>query len=476
MTHPLSFANQSYHRQQQIYSPESESYSGISLIPYIQKRTPDRPLTQCLSESLPMGFTGETGSESESTLLLASATNTIAVIPNKIPEDTFHFAYIIYFTLGLGYLLPWNAFITAVDYFSYLYPDANVDRVFAVVYMLVALFCLIIIILYSKKSNSYVRINLGLGLFVVALLVVPIMDAVYIKGRVGLYDGFYVTVGAVGLSGIADALMQGGIVGAAGEMPERYMQAVVAGTAASGVLVSVMRILTKAMYTQDASGLRKSANLYFAVGIVVMVICSVFYNIAHRLPVMKYYNQLKLQAVTQEEEENGPRSGSIWGSTLWDIFERVKWYGFGIVLIYIVTLSIFPGYITEDVHSQILKDWYPVLLITGYNVFDLVGKSLTAIYLLENTKVAIGSCIARLLFFPLFLACLHGPKFFRTEIPVTILTCLLGLTNGYLTSILMILAPKVVQLQHSETAGIVIVLFLVIGLASGSVVAWFWVF
>ncbi|KAG6429588.1 hypothetical protein SASPL_107640 [Salvia splendens] len=67
--------------------------------------------------------------DSESAALLLS--------PNqvKIPRDTFHLAYIIYFTLGAGYLLPWNAFITAVDYFSFLYPDASVDRVFAVVYV-----------------------------------------------------------------------------------------------------------------------------------------------------------------------------------------------------------------------------------------------------------------------------------------------------------------------------------------------------
>lgn len=394
---------------------------------------------------------------------------------NKIPEDSFHFAYIIYFTLGLGFLLPWNAFITAVDYFSYIYPEASVDRIFAVVYMLVCLVFLLLIIFYSHNSDAYPRINAGLALFVVSMLVVPVMDAVYIKGRVGLYAGFDVTVAAIGLSGVADALVQGGIIGSAGELPERYMQAVVAGTAASGVLVSFLRILTKAVYPQDAYGLRKSANLYFAVSIVVMVICIVFYNVAPRLPVMKYYRELKIQAINEEKEEKGPVTGAVWRSTLWYIVRRVKWHGLGIVLIYLVTLSIFPGYITEDVHSEVLKDWYSVLLITGYNVFDLVGKSLTALYLLENEKVAIGGTVVRLLFFPLFYGCLHGPQFFRTEIPVTVLTCLLGLTNGYLTSVLMILAPKIVPLQHAETAGIVIVLFLIIGLAAGSVVSWFWV-
>ncbi|XP_028794853.1 equilibrative nucleotide transporter 1-like [Neltuma alba] len=395
--------------------------------------------------------------------------------PNEIPEDKWHLAYIIYFTLGFGYLLPWNAFITAVDYFSFLYPEASVDRIFAVFNMLVLLVSLFIIILYSHKSHAYVRINVGLGLLTLALLLVPIIDALYIKGRVGLYDGFYATVGAVGLSALGGALVQGGIVGSAGELPDRYMQATIAGTAASGVLVSFLRILTKAVYSQDAVGLRKSANLYFSVGIVGMFICMVLYNVAHKLPVMKYCNELKVLAVTEDEEVQGPLTGSLWRAIVWDIVGRVKWYGFGIVLVYIVTLSIFPGYITEDVSSQLLKDWYPILLITCFNVFDLVGKSLTAVYLLENPKIAVGSCIGRFLFFPLFLMCLRGPKFFQTEIPVTIMTCLLGLTNGYLTSVLMILAPKVVKLQHAEAAGTVMVLFLVVGLAAGSVLAWFWV-
>ncbi|KAL1215353.1 Equilibrative nucleotide transporter 1 [Cardamine amara subsp. amara] len=395
---------------------------------------------------------------------------------SKTPTDSFHFAYIIYFTLGVGFLLPWNSFITAVDYFSYLYPSTAVDRIFAVVYMLVALVCLLVIVIfYAHKSLASFRINLGLLLFVIALLVVPVLDLVYVKGQVGLYAGFDITSGALALSGLADALMQGGLIGVAGEMPERYMQAVVAGTAGSGVLVSLLRIFTKAVYPQDPDGLRKSANLYFAVGIVVMVICAVFFNVAHRLPVIKYHEERKNEELLRENKKKGSITGTVWRKTLWQIVKSVKSHGFGIVLLYVVTLSIFPGYITEDVHSELLKDWYPVLLIAAYNVFDLVGKCMTAVFMLEDEKIAVGGCIARLLFYPLFWGCLHGPMFLRTEIPVAILTSLLGLTNGYLTSVLMILAPKSVPLQHSETAGIVIVLFLIIGLASGSVLAWFWV-
>ncbi|KAF1896954.1 hypothetical protein Lal_00034655 [Lupinus albus] len=394
---------------------------------------------------------------------------------NPIPEDKYELAYIIYFIIGLGYLLPWNAFITAVDYFSYLYPDVSVDRIFGVVYMVVSLIGIFLIILYSHKSDAFLRINVGFTLFLISLLSVPLLDGFYVKGQVRFYDGFYVTAVSVGLAGVADALVQASIVGSAGQLPQRYMQAVIAGTAASGVLVSALRIFTKVVYSQDASGLRKSANLYFSVSIVIVFISMVLYNIVHTLPVIKYYNQLKIQAVTEGEEDIGPLSGSVWRSSVWNTVGRIKWCGFGIVLIYVVTLAIFPGYITQDVHSQLLKDWYPILLIAGYNVGDLLGKCLTAVYPLQNAKIAIGSCLARFLFFPLFLGCLHGPKFFRTEIPVTILTCLLGITNGYLTSVLMIIAPTIVKLQHAETAGIVSVLFLVFGLAAGSIIAWFWV-
>ncbi|KAK3223297.1 hypothetical protein Dsin_010322 [Dipteronia sinensis] len=292
----------------------------------------------------------------------------------------------------------------------------------------------------------------------------------------GLYDGFYVTVGAVALSGLADALVQGGLIGAAGELPDRYMQAIVAGTGCSGVLVSVLRILTKAVYPQDAHGLRKSANLYFGVGIVVMAICIVLYNVAHRLPIIKYHHDLKIQAVNEEKEVEGSLTGAVWRSNACDILGRVKWYGFGVFLIYIVTLSIFPGYITEDVSSLVLKDWYGIILIAGYNVFDLVGKSLTAVYLLENEKVAIGGCVVRLLFFPLFLGCLHWSQILPNRNSSDDINLSFGADKWILNKCLVHFGYlKLYIYSTQETAGIVIVLFLAIGLASGSVVSWFWV-
>ncbi|KAG8086950.1 hypothetical protein GUJ93_ZPchr0010g8502 [Zizania palustris] len=367
-------------------------------------------------------------------------------------------------------LVPWNAFITAVELLLYLYPAPPVDRrllrrLHGLLFHPAGTHRAVLSPSPARRRGS----TRGSPLHARAL-VVPSWTRLRQSGVPCLYGAFDVTVAAHRCCAASPTRScRVGSSAFAGELPERYMQAVVAGTAASGVLVSALRVITKAVYPQDAHGLRKSAILYFVVSIVVMVICVVCYNLAYKLPVVVYYKNIKKRA--EKAEEDGGMYGSTWRSTLWSIVGRVKWHGIGVALIYAITLSIFPGYITEDVHSESLKDWYPIMLITAYNVFDLLGKSVPAVYSLQNANIAVAGSFARLLFYPLFYGCLHGPSFFRTEFPVTILTCLLGLTNGYLTCILMTLAPKAVPIQHSETAGIVIVLFLVTGLVIGSFVA-----
>ncbi|KAG7032273.1 Equilibrative nucleotide transporter 1, partial [Cucurbita argyrosperma subsp. argyrosperma] len=49
--------------------------------------------------------------------------------PPRSGKTPSHLTYISYF-------FPWNAFITAVDYFAYIYPNTHVDRIFPVAYTL----------------------------------------------------------------------------------------------------------------------------------------------------------------------------------------------------------------------------------------------------------------------------------------------------------------------------------------------------
>ncbi|KAG6551892.1 hypothetical protein Mapa_006508 [Marchantia paleacea] len=425
------------------------------------------------------------------------------------PTDVAYLALLTYFGLGVAYLLPWNAFLTAVDYFEYLYPNSHIDRVFTVAYLFPGLTVMILILAYGQQTSSRCRINVGLVMLLFSILVVPIVDALFISGEGGGDNSLahVVTVLAVAFAGMGDALVQTTVIGVAGDLPDRYMQAIVSGTAACGVLVSFLRIVTKAALSQNVQGLRTSANFYFIIGSGFLVIIILAYNQVHKLAVMIHFEDMKnstfsgsveAQALAARQDlENdsstllfkatnagnehyssitSSRSPSVPSSkSLLEAFVPLKWVSVSFILIYVITLCIFPGFLAEDVHSAFFTDWYPILLIATFNVFDLVGKLGTLIYTPTTQSVTVAGSVVRLLFFPLFAACLHGPKVFRTEGPVFVLTALLGATNGYFTSTGFIIAPKIVAPSEVERAGTIMVISLAVGLTLGSLVSWVWV-
>ncbi|CAI9100804.1 OLC1v1037980C1 [Oldenlandia corymbosa var. corymbosa] len=382
------------------------------------------------------------------------------------PRDTYKIAYILHFFLGAGNLLPWNTLITAIDYFGYLYPNRNVEKVLAVAYMSASVLVLIMMLtcdkLMSQKVNLRLRMNLGFSMFVFSLMVTPSMD--WTNKHNNSNVSYCLMIASVVICGLADGLIGGTLVGSAGKLPKQYMQAIFAGTASSGVLVSMLRILTKASLPQTPVGLRASAHLYFIVSTILLILCLVCSNLLYRMPVMQQYYKL------HDQKDLSLCSNS----RFWEVARKIKWAAFGVAVIYTVTLSIFPGFLAEDIKSGFFKDWFPIMLISMYNISDLIGKSLTAWFVMEGISKVTWCCVARILFYPLFRGCLHGPKWLRTDAPVAVLTVFLGLTNGYLTSCIMILAPKSVPSSESETAAIVMVVFLGIGLVAGSVLGWFW--
>lgn len=155
------------------------------------------------------------------------------------PRDTYRIAYIIHFFLGAGNLLPWNVFITAVDYFGYLYPTGHVEKVFSVAYMSTSVMVLVMVMSFggwSPKFSHRLRMNLGLIMFIVSLMMAPIMDWIWTGTSGGAYG---VTVGTVVICGLADGLIGGSLIGSAGKLPKEYMQAVFAGTASSGTSLTL---------------------------------------------------------------------------------------------------------------------------------------------------------------------------------------------------------------------------------------------
>lgn len=79
-----------------------------------------------------------------------------------------------YFLLGSGILAPWNALITAADYYEAIYPGKNTARLFTVAYLPVCLLLLGVVIKWNTIP-SRPRILTSFAAFTVIMLALPLV-------------------------------------------------------------------------------------------------------------------------------------------------------------------------------------------------------------------------------------------------------------------------------------------------------------
>ena len=419
-------------------------------------------------------------------------------------------AYWLCFHLGVGILLPWNAYVTAVDYFAAIHPNAHVDRLFGVLYFLPNLSTLPFVLRFAHLAAPRLRVRFGFGVFLACLLV----PAAAPRSLAAL-------CAAVALTGVADAFAQGSLFGVVAQMPPAYTQALMGGTSFSGVVVSALRLVAKAAAASDSvAGLRHGAVAYFAVAATWVASCLVAHGALERTEAYarnaageregfrasdaseEYESERAAlrdvdgfsfsSSASAADRDPGNPAGASRGSvvarkrsatTLGDAYRvarDVRFFAASVTACYAVTLSIFPGFLAEDVASATFGDWYPVLLIAAFNVADLVGKTLPGLRpgvfaetLAGRPGTTLALCLSRVLFVPAFDSARRGGAA-SGETATFALTAALGATNGWYSTAAMMAGPRWAAEEDAEACGTVMVFFLLVGLALGAMCGWLW--
>ncbi|KAG1961189.1 equilibrative nucleoside transporter [Pimephales promelas] len=153
---------------------------------------------------------------------------------------------------------------------------------------------------------------------------------------------------------------------------------------------------------------------------------------------------------------------------------RMIWpYMLSILVTYFITLCLFPG-LESELRNDTLGEWLPILTMALFNIADFVGKILAACpYEWGGVQLLVCSCF-RVLFLPLFVMCVspvQRPLLAHPAWPCG-LSMLLGISNGYLGSVPMIQAAGKVPLQHREVAGNTMTVSYMAGLMLGSAVSY----
>lgn len=441
------------------------------------------------------------------------------------PQDRYKAVWLIFFILGLGTLLPWNFFMTATKYFtnrldmsqnmslgpaevskdiqasaSPLAPSPERTHL-STIFNNVMTLCAMVPLLIFTCLNSFlhqripqsVRILGGL----VAILLVFLITAILVKVPLHALSFFVITMLKIMLINSFGAILQGSLFGLAGLLPASYTAPIMSGQGLAGFFASVAMICAIA----SGSELSESAFGYFITACGVIILTIICYLGLPRLEFYRYYRQLKLEGPGEQEtkldliskgeeskagqEETGfsaPSSQPAKEShSVRAILKSILVPAFSVCFVFTITIGIFPA-VTAEVESTIAgtsawKAYFiPVSCFLTFNVFDWLGRSLTAITMWpgKDSYWLPSLVLARLAFVPLLLLCNVQP---RRNLPVVfehdswfiIFMAAFAFSNGYLASLCMCFGPKKVKPAEAETAGAIMAFFLSLGLALGAV-------
>ncbi|KAK8919215.1 Equilibrative nucleotide transporter 3 [Platanthera zijinensis] len=402
-----------------------------------------------------------------------------------INKKGWYAAIVVCWFLGNGSLISWNSMLTIVDYYTEKFPSYHPTRVLTLVYQPFAFITLAVLTYHEAKLNTRIRNICGYTLFFISSALVIVLDlATSGKGGVGPFLGICLISASFG---IADALAQGGMVGDLALIRTEFIQSFLAGLAASGVLTSALRLITKAAFEHTDDGLRKGAMMFFAIASFLELLCVLLYAyVFPKLPIVKYYRSKAasegsktvsadlaaagIQMENKPTAEEDPKNLEL--LTMKQLLMQNLDYALDLFLIYVLTLSIFPGFLSEDTGTHSLGSWYALVLIAMYNVLDLIGRYTPMIKWvhIESRRGLMIAIISRFLFVPAF----YFTANYGGQGWMIFLTSLLGLTNGHLTVCVLTAAPRGYKGPEANALGNLLVLFLLGGIFSGVALDWLW--
>ncbi|KAH9387801.1 hypothetical protein TYRP_008998 [Tyrophagus putrescentiae] len=177
--------------------------------------------------------------------------------------------YLALLLAGIGFLLPYNSFVIAADYFQHRFP-ANPTIVFdmSTTYIVVALCTVLVSNAVVEFIPLFWRLNAG---FLLSLLVMSTVAVYEIWERMG---GYLPNLVLIGVAAVGCTLQQSTFYGYTSMLPQKYTQAVMTGESAAGIFVSASRILTKALVPADE---QLNTTLFFLVAIVLIAACALLH-------------------------------------------------------------------------------------------------------------------------------------------------------------------------------------------------------
>ncbi|KAF0032445.1 hypothetical protein F2P81_014735 [Scophthalmus maximus] len=316
-----------------------------------------------------------------------------------IPDDRYHGIYFAMLLAGVGFLLPYNSFITDVDYLHHKFEGTSIVFDMSLTYILVALLAVILNNVLVERLSMHTRITVGYIFALGPLVFVSVFDVWLAKFTTR--QAYIINLVSVGVVAFGCTVQQSSFYGYMGMLPKRYTQGVMTGESTAGVIISLSRIFTKLLIPDE----RRNTLIFFLVSISMEMLCFLLHLLVRRSRFVRYY--------TNHAQGKGPGKGP-------DPRDNNG-----------------TGY---RVHHDVTSE--EVRFILAALPYDWSGG-----------RLLFFSCL-RVVFIPLFVMCVYpasAPMLSHPAWPC-LFSLLMGVTNGYFGSVPMIQAAGKVPPEQRELA------------------------
>lgn len=421
------------------------------------------------------------------------------------PKDPYKLAFIIFYWLGTGSLLPWNFFIAVNEYWNDKFRNTTIPANatnqelselqvqwasnLSIASMIPNVIFLFLNAFIGHKFRSQPRLLAALVIIILLFTFSDVMTQV--NTDTWQYEFLVVTLFTVVVINIMVAIFQGGLSGLAGKFPPSYMGAVVQGQALGGIFAAATNVIMIACGASAVS----AAFPDFLIAVIFLISALVAFIILTRTEFYQYY-ALGISATEKANEEdeqlcNGggdsqDATKTILKTSTWTIFKQIWVWIVSVFICFLVTLAAFPAITVLVKSSDTETEWgtkyfIPVACFLVFNVGDFLGRMLAGIVQWPKSThcgslFILALSVARIAFIPLFLFCNAAPLnrnmtqvYIESDIAYIAFMVVFSLTNGYIGSIAMMYGPKMLSNGEDQgRAASLLVSFLVLGLAVGA--------
>lgn len=222
----------------------------------------------------------------------------------KVTEQReIQIACILFAAVGVGYLFPFSALTSPVDYWKTEFPDFNIEFPLTTLYLWSNLLFLFAIVFFGGTPSYTFRIVGGFCGQMAVLVMVPTFYFLQLHES----THYLLVMGATCFAAFATAFVDSVAISFASQYPLRVQEALQFGIGFSTLIGSVYRLITKAVF--PPSEVVASSLLYFYTGAATIFCCIGAYYYLLSLPISKRYVRFGLV-----ESESGKNLSSKYSS------------------------------------------------------------------------------------------------------------------------------------------------------------------